>query len=143
MIYDKIENLGKYPELSKVKAFFDENDVASLEIGKYPLGDGDYLAVSEYETGKEKDYEAHVEYIDVQYLTVGEELIYVADKSQGTPTKGYNAEKDIAFYTVENGKAYKIDREYFLLLDVDDLHKPCVAVNEPVKVKKYVFKLKK
>jgi YhcH/YjgK/YiaL family protein len=143
MIYDKIENLGNYPELKAVKAFCDTHKLKELAIGKYSLENGDYLAVSEYETGKEKDFEAHEKYIDVQYVIEGEEIIVVADKADGELCKDYDEGKDVAFYKAKNGTAYTIDKGHFILLDVDDLHQPCVAVKTPVKVKKYVFKLKK
>ena len=141
MIYDTIENLGKYPLLEKVKAFLNEHKGQILENGKYILDENCYLAVSEYETGTGKDYEAHREYIDVQMLLKGREYIFVQDIQKGTPVTEYNEQKDIIFYKTENGVAYELNDGNFLLLDVNDLHKPCVAINEPMLVKKYVFKI--
>jgi len=143
MIYDTIENLDKYPLLEKVKAFLNEHKGQILENGKYVIDEHCYLAVSEYETGAGKDYEAHREYIDVQMLLNGKEYIFVQDIQKGTPVTQYNQEKDIIFYQVENGVAYALNGKNFLLLDVNDLHKPCVMIKEPEKVKKYVFKIKK
>jgi YhcH/YjgK/YiaL family protein len=143
MIYDKIENMGKYPLLEKVEAFLNEHKGQILENGKYILDENCYLAVSEYETGAGKDHEAHREYIDVQMLLKGREYIFVQDIQKGTPATEYNEQKDIIFYKAENGVAYELNDGNFLVLDTNDLHKPCVMIEQPEKVKKYVFKIKK
>ena len=143
MIYDTKENLIKYPSLVKVKNFLDAHSGEILENGKYVIDEDCYLAVSEYETGAGKDYEAHREYIDVQMLMCGREYIFVQDIQSGSPVTQYDEKKDIRFYQTENGVAYELNAGNFLLLDTDDLHKPCVKIQEPEKVKKYVFKMKK
>lgn len=143
MIYDTLENLSKYPSLVRVKKFLDEQNGKVLENGKYEIDENCYVAVSEYETGAGKDFEAHREYIDVQILLRGKECIYVQDIQQGSPTTEYDEQKDIIFYKANDATAYVLDESYFLVLDVDDLHKPGVAIDESMKVKKYVFKIKK
>ena len=143
MIYDTLENLSKYPSLTRVKKFLDEQNGTILENGRYEIDENCYVVVSEYETGAGKDFEAHREYIDVQILLRGREHIFVQDIRQGTPTTNYNKEKDIIFYKTNDAKAYVLDGSNFLVLDVDDLHKPGVAIDKPMKVKKYVFKMKK
>ena len=143
MIYDKIENLGKYPQLSNVKAFLDGLNGKVLENGKYEVDENCYVAVSEYETSVGKDFEAHREYIDLQMLVHGKEYIFVQDLSKGKPVTEYDEKKDIIFYKTENWCKRVLDQSNFLLLDPNDLHKPCVALEEPMTVKKYVFKIKK
>ena len=59
MIYDKLENLAKYPSLIRVKKFLDEQNGTILNNGKYEIDESCYVAVSEYETGAGKDFEAH------------------------------------------------------------------------------------
>ena len=143
MIYDKLENLEKYPSLAKVKNFLDKQNGKILQNGKYEIDENCYVAVSEYETGAGKDFEAHREYIDVQIVLSGREHIFVQNIQQGNPTTEYDEQKDIIFYNANDATAYVLDGRNFLVLDVDDLHKPCVAIDESMKVKKYVFKIKK
>lgn len=143
MIYDKLENLQNYPELEKIGAFLEKQNGKILENGKYVIDENCYVAVSEYETGAGKDFEAHREYIDVQMLVYGEERVFVQDIQKGKPVTEYDEKKDIVFYTTEDSATYVLNESNFLLLDVNDLHKPCVAVERPIKVKKYVFKIKK
>ena len=142
MIYDKLENLSKYPSLEKVEKFFDEQNGAILDNGKYEIDENCYLLVSEYETGTGKDFEAHREYIDVQMLISGREYIFVQDIQKGKSVIEYNQAKDIAFYKTDDATAYLLDKSNFLVLDVNDLHKS-VSVDKPIVVKKYVFKIRK
>lgn len=143
MIFDTLENLGKYPSLSRVKNFLDEQNGKVLENGKYEIDEDCYVSILEYETGVGKDFESHREYIDVQIVLRGREYIFVQDIHQGTLITNYNKENDVVFYTVNDAKAYVLDGNNFIVLDVDDLHKACVAIDESIKVKKYVFKIKK
>ena len=143
MIFDKLENLAKYPALEKVKDYLEAHSGTLLDNGKYIIDEDCYVAVSEYETGTGKDFEAHKEYIDVQILLRGEESVLVQDIAKGVPSTEYDEKKDIRFYKAEEANAYVLDGSNFLLLDVNDLHKPCLAIREPLKVKKYVFKIKK
>ena len=143
MIYDKLENLGEYPILLKIKKFLDEHKGKILENGKYVIDEDCYVTVLEYETGVGNDYEAHKKYIDLQMLLRGKEYIFVQDIEKGCAVTEYDKEKDIIFYKTEKGVPYELNEGNFLLLDTDDLHKPCVNVYRPEKVKKYVFKMKK
>ena len=143
MIYDTLENLSKYPSLTRVKKFLDEQNGTILNNGKYEIDENCYVAVSEYETGAGKDFEAHREYIDVQIVLSGREHIFVQDIHQGILATEYNKQKDIVFYKANDATPYILDGSNFLMLDVEDLHKPCVALEEPMTVKKYVFKIKK
>jgi YhcH/YjgK/YiaL family protein len=141
MIYDKIENLDKYPELARVKEFLDKHRGKILENGKYIIDKNCYVLALEYETGAGDNFESHRKYIDVQMLVGGREYILVQDVKKGKVLTEYNEEKDILFYSVEDFTAYLLDENNFLMLDKEDLHKPCVAINEPMLVKKYVFKI--
>lgn len=143
MIYDKLENMVDYPILTQVKKFLDAHNGEILENGRYEIDGKCYLTVLEYETFEGKDFEAHREYVDVQMLIRGQEYIYVQDIQKGKLITEYNQEKDISFYKTDDSTAYLLDNTNFLVLDVNDLHKPCVSVDKAEIVKKYVFKIKK
>ena len=143
MIYDKIENLGKYDILSKVKKFLDEHKGKILENGKYIIDENCHLNVSQYETGERKDFEAHREYIDVQILLSGKEYVFVQNIANGVPATEYDAQKDIMFYKACAATEYLLDESNFIALDVEDLHNAGVSVDDTATVKKYVFKIKR
>lgn len=143
MIYDKLENLGNYAFLSKVKRFLDESKGKILENGKYVIDDNCYLNVSQYETGERKDFEVHREYIDVQMVLSGKEYVFVQNIENGTPITEYDAQADIMFYKADVATEYMLDESNFIVLDVEDLHNAGVSVENPETIKKYVFKIKR
>lgn len=143
MIYDKINNMGQYPVLKKVKAFLDEHNGELLENGKYVIDEDCFVSVSEYETGIGEKYEAHRKYIDVQMLLSGREYVKVQNVQKGEKITDYDEKKDIVFYKAEADGTYILDGSNFILLDTDDLHNPGLSIDKPMHVKKYVFKIKK
>ena len=119
-------------------------DLARLDIGRHTIVEDDIFAVvSEYETKEADDtkWEAHQKYADIQILISGEEKIGVATPKGMKVNTPYNAEKDIEFY---DGKGdYVILRPgNFAVLFPSDAHLPGVAVDEKVKVKKVVIKVR-
>ena len=75
MILDSFKNLSKYDKvckgISKVIAFAAKNDLAALAPGRHELGGGAYVNMLAYETKPETEspvFEAHKQYIDLQYI---------------------------------------------------------------------------
>ena len=117
-----------------------------VEIGTYVLSPRVKAIVSVYTTKEvnEKGYEAHKEYIDIQYLVSGVEKIGFVSLEYLKETKSYNVEKDIAFYD-ERGvepQDLLLGNGYFAILYPQDGHMPQLWVNGPVQVKKVVIKVK-
>ena len=142
MIIDKIKNLGNYAHLSAVKKFLDEHP-EPLENGKYVINDGCFVNVMEYETREDNGlYEGHEKYIDLQMLISGEECIRVQNITDCAIAIEYDAQKDAAFYKSEQYMNCYLDGSNFVLLEPEDLHNPCLTVNnKSIRVKKYVFKI--
>ena len=65
--------------------------------GRYDLADGCYVSVETYTTfnRSERKYENHHDYVDVQIVLSGEEIIEIAPVQALRCTDEYNAEKDI------------------------------------------------
>ncbi len=148
MIYDLIENKDLYLGLGeKYKKAFDFIEKASRELltpGKYVIdGDDVYASVSEYDT-KTGDvvYEAHKDYVDIQYILSGHENIYWKNIKDCNVTTEYNSEKDCALLTAENPVALDMQRGNFAILFPDDVHAPCRTAGEVSHVKKIVVKVK-
>ena len=53
----------------------------------------------------------------------------------------YNPESDLAFYTFEGGKYVEANPKNFLVFFPEDVHRPCIKLNESVPVKKIVVKI--
>ena len=98
MIIDKIENLEKY--LSTLKygkellAFMNETDFSALPYGKTDIvGKNLFVNYMTYKTKNEVgDFEAHKNYIDLQFIINGEERIDYANTSNCKTTVAYNKE---------------------------------------------------
>ena len=150
MIVDKIENSDLYAKLSEriAKAFeiLKETDFASKEDGKYEVeGEELFYVVERYTTKpiEQGKLEAHKKYIDVQFVTSGEELIGFSAIDKLETEEPYNEEKDIAFYKVpEQITKVNLEAGMFCILFPQDGHIPGRQLNGPSNVLKVVVKAK-
>ena len=149
MIYDKLTNMSFYKGLSTdiyAGLLFLNAVTKDLENGVYIVNPNVKAIVSEYITKEvnEYGYEAHREYIDIQYLISGEEKILFLSLEYLKETKSYNAEQDAAFYekATINPQEILIGNGYFAILFPQDGHTPQLCVNKLENVKKVVVKVK-
>lgn len=146
MIYDKLENIETYAGISPrvmqgLKALRD-TDFSKLEDGRYELdGKSLYMNVSTYETKEaNENAEAHRQYIDIQYLISGEELIGVAPLDEmGDPVEEKTG-KDAWMYVGKTDNLL-LSGSRFMVLYPQDAHAPGIAVGKPSKVRKAVVKV--
>ena len=148
MILDKLENAGLYSSISEnLKIGFNylkNTDLENLEIGRNEIdGKNVFALVSEYESKKPEDCrpEAHQKYADIQYLVSGREAIGFAPLKDQTVTSAYNTEKDIVFFEGETTPLI-LEAGMFAVFFPQDVHRPCMQINGPEKVKKVVVKVK-
>jgi len=148
MILDKIENASLYSSISKnLKAGFDflqNTDLQNLAPGKYEItGNEVFALVSEYESKEHADcrLEAHRDYADIQLIVSGRELIGFAQLKNQTVTSEYNPDKDIIFFSGDTTQLI-LEAGTFAVFYPQDVHRPCMQLNGPEKVKKVVIKLK-
>lgn len=147
MVIDKIEHSKLYACLSdkiaKAFAFINETDLSSIASGKYEIDKDDIFAlVQEYDTKDKSEckLEGHTKYIDVQYIISGVELIGVRPlKNQIPVTK--NNEDDYAFYEGDSD-LIRVDTGMFAIFFPEDLHMPCIKLNQSSRVKKVVVKVR-
>ncbi len=152
MILGHIKNLDKErgllpPALRTGLEYLANTDFAKMAAGKYEIAGSDiYVALSEYTTaGKEnKKLEAHVKYIDIQYIASGTEIIGYGDLVPGlTVTEDKLAEKDVVFYqTVPNETELKLAAGMYAIFFPWDVHRPGCAAGSPAAVRKAVVKVK-
>jgi len=147
MVIDKIENSNLYAGLSgniaKAFAYINGTDLHSIASGKYEIDNDDVFAiVMEYDTKdiSECKLEGHFKYIDVQYIISGAELIGITSLINQIPYIRKD-EDDYAFYECETD-LIKLDAGRFALFFPDDLHRPCIKVNQISRVKKVVVKVR-
>jgi YhcH/YjgK/YiaL family protein len=148
MILDKLENAVLYKGLSEnMKQGFDylkNTDLANLEPGRYEIdGMNVFALVSEYESKKHEDCkpEAHRIYADIQYIISGREAIGFVPLNNQPVISEYNPDKDIAFFSGETN-ALVLEKGMFAVFYPQDVHRPCMQIDGPEKVKKVVVKVK-
>ena len=106
MIYGNInvkETEAAYtPMIRKALEIIRTTDVTNMHHGKYPIdGDKLILQINEITTGPKetKKPEVHRQYIDVQYMVHGHELIGYRPDSEGSEVlEDHLAENDLIFY---------------------------------------------
>ena len=149
MLYDHIHNLNTYASLSpdiKVGLEFLRDAKPDIENGVYQLNPRVKAIVSEYETKPQNPngYEAHRQYIDIQYTLHGQERIACLPIEKLTETKPYSQEGDCALYsadTIHQPLEMTIGAGYFAIFYPQDGHMPQLCVNTPQTVKKVVVKV--
>lgn len=128
----------------KAFAFLRDSDLMKLKPGKYPIDGTDVYASITEAPSKEfgaSVWESHRNYIDLQYVIKGEEMIGVAPVSKAMVTKPYNEAGDSANYNAE-GQYYIATPSVFFLLFPGDAHRPNIKVAGYDVVKKMVIKIK-
>lgn len=144
---NSIDDCKEYPAvIKKVINYLKENDFVAMEPGVYELLGRDlYVQVFDAETGavEEKKPESHKEYLDVQYLASGEEKLGFTPYSDRYEIDEYIKERDLIFYkNVEDEGFIYAKPGCISVFFPCDIHRPAVAVHEPMTVRKVVVKVK-
>ncbi|MCB0650632.1 MAG: YhcH/YjgK/YiaL family protein [Saprospiraceae bacterium] len=146
MVKDKLENSSLYgglsPKIAKAFRYLHETDLSEIPVGKYDIDDDLFTIVMEYQTKdiSEGKFEGHHKYIDVQYVISGNELVGITSLTDQIPIE-INEADDYDFYALESD-FIRFDAGTFMIFFPDDLHMPCIRLNEPSAVKKVVVKVK-
>lgn len=148
MIYDKIDNLEIYAGISDdIRLGLDYllNIKADIKVGVYELSPRVKAIVSEYTTRSENEYgyEAHRQFIDIQYLISGKEKVDCLPLEYLKETRAYTVENDAAFYKEADMKPQELilGNDYFAIFFPQDGHMPQLSVDKPTMVKKIVVKV--
>ena len=148
MVVDNIKNkeiyYGLHPNFKKAFDFIEKALKENREVAKYEIdGKNVYAFIQEYEGKKPHEkFEGHKNYIDIQFIASGKEIMECAEIDGCKTMTEYNPEKDVAFYTC-NGIRTKIEAKDgdFAIFFPNDIHKPGIKFADGIKVKKIVVKV--
>jgi biofilm protein TabA len=131
----------------KAFAFLRDTDLENLAPGKYVLDeDHVYASVSEAATKNFEDtkWEAHRQYIDIQYVISGAESMGVAPLTGSTELEPFDPIKDLGFYNVLEDECiyYPAAPGTFFIFFPHDAHRPCIRTEGTDWDKKVVIKVK-
>ncbi|MBS1916912.1 MAG: YhcH/YjgK/YiaL family protein [Bacteroidetes bacterium] len=122
-------------------AFLRNVNLEELKPGRYPIiGEQVFASVTEAPSHNKEDvkWESHKNYIDLQYIIRGKELIGVADTSKAVIIKPYTV--DVINYNAE-GKYYTGEQGEFFLFFPNNAHRPTIKIDGYDVVKKIVIKI--
>ena len=149
MIYDNITNYETYAGISadiRKGLEFLYNISPDIENGVHEISPRVKAIVSEYTTKQvnENGFEAHRQYLDIQYLMSGSEKISCLPLEYLKETKPYSEKDDSALYQAADVQPQEmvIGNSYFAIFFPQDGHMPQLCVDAPLAVKKVVVKIK-
>ena len=150
MIFTSIHSIDDhkaYPEvIQKMIQYLRENDITKMEPGVYELQGKDlYVQVFDAKTApvEETRPESHNDYLDIQFLATGEEKLGFTPNTGKYEVDEHIVERDLIFYkSVENEGFIQAVPGCISVFFPCDVHRPAVAVNEPMTVRKAVIKVR-
>lgn len=125
--------------------YLSEKNLAEIPVGKYVVDDDFYYMIQEYETEAEENckMESHKNFIDIQWIIEGVEVITTVDIARLTESKAYNPEKDVTFYqTPAVMQRNVLTAGSYVVLYPKNGHMPKIALDGPAHVKKCVAKVR-
>ena len=152
MIYDHISNSNRYPDPAIQKGLEIIHQIIQkyaqgepLNEGSYPLENGLRYNIDRYRSKTENTvgYEAHRQYIDIQFLLEGTEMIRVHNLEGMHCMAPYDASRDAGFYLPNDDfhTDIRIGDGYFTILYPNDAHMPQLCIETPMPVLKIVVKV--
>ncbi|QLB17313.1 EbgC protein [Mannheimia varigena] len=149
MFFGHISNYNpkQYPKAIQFALDYLKNtDFDAMEAGVYELKGRDiYVQVLDLDTKEKSAYqpEVHQNYLDVQYLHKGVELMAAAIDSGNNPVAAeYNPVRDIQFYSsVQNENEFRCEAGNFAVFFPEDTHRTAIFAGE-AKIRKVVVKIK-
>ncbi len=147
MIFDKIENIENYDEISKDVQEFVKKIYGGVEVGRYVLNENCYANVEEYYTKAPEacKLEAHKDYADVQFLLSGKEELQYTGIEGLEIIEAYDKERDIMFFKSPDYRLNSLilSKGYFAFILPHEAHQPQMNYGEAsAMVKKAVIKIK-
>lgn len=146
MIVDSLKNCDKYVSchdgFDKAFAFLRRASEENLSVGRYEIdGDRVFAFIQEYTSKTESSFEAHKNYIDIQFILSGTEVMKVCDISQVKISVPYT--EDVMFFEDnERASVAVVEAGEYGIFFPWDAHKPGLCFDTPEEVKKVVVKVK-
>jgi YhcH/YjgK/YiaL family protein len=149
MIFDHISNLADYNgvgrNIKKFTNYITPHDITAYEPGKYIIDDDVFFTVKCYEPRRPEQagWEAHREYIDIQYVIEGRELMGIMPISQLQEKSPYDLTQDkITYEPSARESVLRLGPGMFALLLPQDAHHPTIIDGEVTHNKKAVVKIR-
>lgn len=150
MIIDILKNaslytghLGMNKRIETALNYLRDTDMSNLKPGRYEIDDSDIFALMQNYYTKPKEngfWEAHRQYIDIQYVIKGTELIGYSN-IDNLKSGEYDDAKDL-LVLYGDGVFLEVREGTFVILMPQDAHMPGIAVTTSQPVSKIVLKVR-
>ena len=138
MIKDNIKNAEIYYSLHpKFKEAFKKLINKDIDLKTKEL----YFNFDKYQTKSEGKFEAHRQYIDIQYIVKGEEKIGITNINKTDCLIPYSKEKDIEFLNAKEYDFITLKEGDFAIFYPHDAHMPCLTNKQEESIEKIVAKI--
>ncbi len=149
MIFSSINlngnNKNYAPAIIKAINFLKNTNFDNLEDGVYEIDGKNIFAQVFHKQTQEFNNtrpETHEKYLDLQYLISGEEKIGTAILTTEYEIDEKIDERDLIFYKRAYNETFiTMKPGYFCVFFTDDVHRPAVAFDKPIEIRKVVVKI--
>ena len=148
MIFTHKKDCGRYqgitPNLDVALQFIQTTDLDALEPGKHSISGQDvWVRISDVTTKPEEEavLEAHLDFLDIQMVLRGEEIIRYGFRGRMTRVTDICPERDVSLYSGPS-QPITLTGGQLLILFPDDVHAPALTKGEPSVVRKALFKVR-
>lgn len=153
VVKEQVEKERFQKAFEYLEKVFKEDTIENERLLSLPINAFEKVELDENNFGLEQVYnskerekcffESHKEYIDVQFILEGEEIIEVVDTNNLIENFSYDKNMDLIKYD-DNTKSsiIKLKKGDVAIFYPEDGHMPCVKLNSIVKVVKTVVKVK-
>lgn len=129
-----------------------EGSIENKRLSSLPINAFEKVDLDECNFGLEQVYisknrekcffESHKQYIDVQFVLEGEEIIEVANIDDLMISFDYHEEMDLIKYeTINNTSTITLQKGDVAIFYPEDAHMPCIKLSKSLKVLKTVVKV--
>ncbi len=145
---EKFKKAFEYLEEVSKEATKENRRLLSLHVNVFEKVnlDEENFALEQVYYSKEREecfFESHRQYIDVQFILEGEEIIEVANTNALTETFSYDKNMDLIKYNdTLNASSILLSKGDVAIFYPQDAHMPCLKVSQNQKVLKTVVKVK-
>lgn len=148
MVIDQIKNASLYCGISNkivtALSYLRDTDIQNMKPGRYDIdGSNIFALMQNYETKSKENgfWEAHRQYIDIQYVIKGAELIGYANIDY-LKSGEYDDVKDLLVLYGADGVFLEVRAGTFVILMPQDAHMPGITVITAQSVAKIVIKVR-
>jgi len=136
--------LGISAHLDSALHYLMNHDLSAMEPGRYPIdGDNVWVKISDITSKPEEQalYEAHENFIDIQMVIHGREVIRCAFRRDMESLLETHPERDVSFFKGTGVPFHLTDGDYLILFP-DDVHAPALCEDVPATIRKALFKVR-